>query len=141
MTNLSRSRTQQEKLLAEEISQQREAKRIAREQHLNRQLKMAEVTDIAKIEELTQLRRERLKLITDVNADEEDLKKVNKRIKVLEGKVLNSSLEDDVDNILKPHKSRKALSLRQLAERAKLQGSKDNPLLDSHYDTDIPETE
>ncbi|NER52613.1 MAG: hypothetical protein F6J92_39440, partial [Symploca sp. SIO1A3] len=142
ITNLSRPRTQQEKLLAEEISQQRATKKIAREKRLAIQQQMAEETDKSKLEELKQLREERLNMLKDLDVEEDDLKKVNKRIKALEKEALTSSLEDDAENILKPHKSRKALSLRhQFAESAKLEGGKDNPLLDSASDTDISKTE
>ena len=139
ITNLYSPRTQKQKSLAEEKLKQFQANQKSRKIQRDMQLEMALETKDFKLKELKELRQERLDNIVD--SDEEELEELDEKIKALESEALTSSLEDDAENILKPHKSRKALSLDQLVESVKLEGGKDNPLLNSASDTDISETE
>ncbi|MCL1469126.1 hypothetical protein [Argonema antarcticum] len=139
ITNLYRIRTEQEKLLAGEKVNQLQAAREARQKQLAAQGEMTSITNQFKLSELTKLREKRLKLIAGED-NEDEIEELDEKIRVLEKEVRVSSLEEATSKVVKPQTS-KSPSLREVAEKAKLQGSKNNPALDTAHDTALPELE
>jgi hypothetical protein len=139
--NLSRLRTEQEKLLAEEKVKQLQAYREARQKQLDIQGLIASETNEFKLQELKTLKQKRLDIITQED-NQDEIEDLDDKIRVLEKEALISSMEEAASNVIKPKMSKfPTPSLREIAEKAKVQGSKNNPALSLFNDTDIPQLE
>lgn len=139
ITNLSRTRTEQEKWLAVEKKAQLEAERQSRGQILAALPEIARKKIESKLAELAKLREKRLQLITDED-NEDEIEFFDKKIEALEKEIQISSLEDATNKVIKPQAS-KSPSLRELAEQEKLQQIKNNPKVNPNHNKDLPKIE
>jgi hypothetical protein len=139
ISNLHRTRTQQELLLAGEKQNLFNAERQIRINKLTAQTDMAETTYQFKSAELTKLLEKRQALLGDED-NEDEIEELDERIRTLTEELKTPSLEDAASKVLKPQTFQSS-SLRELAEKAKLQDSKNNPILDAAPNQDIPEIE
>ena len=140
ITNLYRERTEQETLLSAETKFKLQQYQQTRLKQIEAQAQIAIETHRFELEELRQLRAERLNIVA--KEDNEDiLEELDDKIRAIEKKALTSSLEDAASKVIKSPAS-KARSLRELAEQeqAKLQGSQNNnPVLDSAGNNNTPQ--
>jgi len=139
ISNLHRTRTQQELLLAGEKQNLFDVERQTRMNQLTAQSDMDATIYQFKSAELTKLLEKRQALLGDED-NEDEIEELDERISTLTEELKTPSLEDAASKVLKPQSSQSS-SLRKLAEKAKLQDSKNNPILDAAPNQDIPEIE
>lgn len=147
--NLSRTRTEQEKYLFDAQQQLQKAKVDealaqveARKEQRQKQLEMSLRRNQAQSDELNKLYDLRAKLITDSDADSDELKHLNQQINRLEQEVLSPSLEEASNslNILEPKRD-KGKSTLGFEEQMNLPSSPNNLGSNSILDTNIPDRE
>ncbi|GET41075.1 hypothetical protein [Microseira wollei] len=139
ISNLQRTRTQQELLLAGEKQKVLDVQRQARLKQLEAQSQIHSTTYEFKLRELNKLLARRENLLGHED-DEDEIEALDQRIRTLTEELKIPSLEDAATKVIKPQISQ-APSLRELAEKAKLQESKNNPVLDDAPNQDLPELE
>jgi chromosome segregation ATPase len=145
--NLSRTRTKQEEYLFDAQQQLQKAKvdeevaKIeARKEQIQKQLKMSSRRNQSQFDELNKLYDRRAKIITDSDADSDELEHLNQQINRLEQEVSNSSLDEANNNLnlLNPKRNTSKSTLG-FEEQMSLPSTPNNLGSNSISDTNIPD--
>lgn len=139
ITNLSRTRTEQENLLSEE---QQHLLQVQHQERLNQLRAQGQINSTIynfKLREINKLFELRVDLLKDEDGEDE-IEKLDQKIRTLTAEIQTPSLEDAKSQVIKPQAS-KSPSLRELAEQEKLQQIKNNPKVNPNHNKDLPKIE
>jgi hypothetical protein len=136
ITNLSRIRTGQEQVLAEEQRNLLNLQHQIRLKEIEAQSQIRSTMYKFKLRELNKLNVIREKLLGDED-NEDEIEELDEKISALTAEIQTPSLKEAASK----HQKSKPPSLKELAEQAKIKASKNTPVLDSVNNQAIPELE